>query len=545
MRQALTVANMVDRSARKYGDKVFVLREVMIPYRILDRNLGIDSMKKEITYNEILKLTNGVAFAMRDRLGVKRGDRIAVLLSNLPEMGLIFTAVARLGAVVVPLNFMLKAREVTRIVSDCGAKTLITEPELFAMNIREKARAPGIEHWVMVAEEERVPDGFESVDQLGEGITEDVWVDPLALEPDEVAAIFYTSGTTGFPKGAMLTSKNLLSTITTSVRLLRIGKKDFGISALPLAHIFGFTTGIIGGFYSGASGYLMRFFDPEKALHHIQEMKATLFFGVPAMYALMLQAQPEKFDLSSMRYWLCGADAMPVDHIKRFEALGGKFIEGYGLVETAPIVSVNLPFLRRPGTIGIPVPGVKVRVTDEEGSKLRRNRTGEIVVRGPNVMKGYWGDPERTTEDFAHGWFHTGDLGFRDRLGYIHFVDREKDVVKTGGYSVFSREVEEEILANPKVLEAAIVGMPHETKSEIPVAFIELKAGESATEEELLEWCEEYIAAYKAPRMVRIVKHMPMTMTMKVLKRELRKQLKEEQAAASGADREASVNPSK
>ncbi|HEY5533195.1 MAG TPA: AMP-binding protein, partial [Candidatus Anoxymicrobiaceae bacterium] len=227
MPKALTVANLADRSARKFGDKVFVTREVTFRYPILDRSLGIDSSKKEITYNEILKLTNGVAHAMRDRLGIRRGDRIAVLLTNLPEMGLVFTAAARLGAVIVPLNFMLKAREVTRIVSDCGAKVLITEPELFAMNIRDKEYVPGIEHWVMVADEERVPDGFESVDRLGEGISEDVWVEPADLAPDEVAAIFYTSGTTGFPKGAMLTSGNLMSTITTSLRLLRIGKKDF------------------------------------------------------------------------------------------------------------------------------------------------------------------------------------------------------------------------------------------------------------------------------------------------------------------------------
>ncbi len=537
MPKALTVANLADRSARKFGDKVFVTREITFGYPILDRSLGIDSSKKEITYNEILKLTNGVAYAMRDRLGIRRGDRIAVLLTNLPEMGLVFTAAARLGAVIVPLNFMLKAREVTRIVSDCGAKVLITEPELFAMNIRDKAHVPGIEHWVMVADEERVPDGFESVDRLGEGISEDVWVEPADLAPDEVAAIFYTSGTTGFPKGAMLTSSNLMSTITTSLRLLRIGKKDFGVCALPLAHIFGFTTGIIGGFYSGASGFLMRFFDPEKAIYNIQEMKATLFFGVPAMYALMLQARPENYDLSTMRYWLCGADAMPVEHIKRFEKLGGRFIEGYGLVETAPIVSVNLPYIRRTGTIGIPIPGVKVRIMDDKGNKLARGRPGEIVVRGPNVMKGYWKDEARTAEAFKYDWFHTGDIGTRDHLGYIHFVDREKDVVKVGGYSVFSREVEEEILANPKVLEVAIVGMPHETKGEIPVAFVELVAGQTATEEELLEWCREHIAGYKAPRMIRIEKHMPMTMTLKVLKRDLRDKLLKElaEAAVEGA----------
>jgi long-chain acyl-CoA synthetase len=219
---------------------------------------------------------------------------------------------------------------------------------------------------------------------------------------------------------------------------------------------------------------------------------------------------------------------MPVEQIKRLESFGGRFIEGYGLVETSPIVSVNPYFARRAGTVGIPVPGVKVRVMDEEGNFKRRGKVGELVVRGPNVMKGYWGDEQRTAEAFKYGWFHTGDIGFRDRLGYLHFVDREKDVVKAGGYSVFSREVEEEILLNPKVHEVALVGAPHPTKGEVPVAFVQLKPGETATEDELLEWCREHIAAYKCPRMIRIIDEMPLTMTMKVLKRELRKRLEEE-----------------
>ena len=278
----------------------------------------------------------------------------------------------------------------------------------------------------------------------------------------------------------------------------------------------------------------MRFFDPEKVLKMIEKHRATLFLGVPAMYNIMLQFHPEKYDLSSMRYWLSGADAMPVEQIKQLESLGGRFIEGYGLVETSPIISVNPYFARRAGSVGIPVPGVKVRVMDEDGSFVKRGQVGEFVVRGPNVMKGYWGDEERTREAFEYGWFHTGDIGYRDRLGYLHFVDREKDVVKVGGYSVFSREVEEEILQNPKVHEVALVGMPHPTKGEVPVAFVQLKEGETATEEELLDWCRENIAAYKAPRKVRIIDEMPLTMTLKVMKRELRRRLEDEAASQGG-----------
>ncbi|MHB8894986.1 MAG: class I adenylate-forming enzyme family protein [Candidatus Geothermincolia bacterium] len=529
-RNALSVANLVDRAAEKFGDKVLAIREDRVTYK----NLGYDHTTKELSFNQALKSCNTVAAALRDGLGVRQGDRIAIVLTNVPEIGLLFTAAARIGAILVPFNYMLKADELQGAIADCGAKVLITEPELFALNIRDKANVPGIEHWVMIGDAKDVPEGFISVDDLTEGFSE-ARVEPIDLNKNDPIAIFYTSGTTGFPKGAVLTSRNLMSTATLSVRMLRIGKKDMGVTGLPLAHIFGFTTSIIGAFYSGCGGVLLRFFDPVKTLEYVQEYKATVVTGVPAMWNLMLQCHPEKYDLSSIRYWISGADAMPADLIKQLESFGGRFIEGYGLVETSPIISVN-SFIKRRGTVGFPVPGVRVKVMDEDGKRRGRTKVGEFVVRGPNVMKGYWNDEERTAEAFKYGWFHTGDMGFRDRLGFLHFVDREKDVVKVGGYSVFSREVEEEILRNPKVFEVALVGAPDPTKGEIPVAFVQLKEGEDATEDEILEWCRDHIARYKAPRMVRIIDDMPLTMTLKVMKRELRSRLLQEAAFTGSAE---------
>ena len=532
MSSKLSVANLADRGARKYGDKVMAIREDPVKYT----SMGEDFDGINATYNHSLKAACGSAAGLRKKLGVKAGDRVAVYLSNVPELGVAFMAASRIGALTVPFNYMLKAAELKGMIEDCGAKVMITEPMLFESNIRDKSNIPGIEHWIMVGPREQVPEGFLSIDELSEGL-EDKFVEPVELDPNEPIAIFYTSGTTGFPKGAMLTSKNCLSTVTKTVRLLRLGKKDFGIAPLPLAHIFGFNTSIIGGLFSGASGYLMRFFDPEKALKLIEQYQATLFIGVPAMYNLMLESHPEKYDLSSMRYWLSGADAMPVEQIKRFEKLGGRFIEGYGLVETAPIISVNLPFIRKHGSVGIPVIGVKVRVMDEKGKMLKRGEVGEIVVRGPNVMKGYWNDDERTAEAFKYGWFHTGDIGYRDRLNFIYFADRKKDVVKVGGYSVFSREVEEEILMNPKVHEVGVIGQKDPVKGQVPVAFVQLKQGEQATERELLDWCDQQIASYRRPRRVIIIDEMPLTMTLKVLKTELRKLLEEIEAktGATGA----------
>jgi len=349
MTSSLTVANIVDRAAAKFGDRPFVVLEKPMEYR----NLGLKDGSKTASFNEALKVTNSIASVLRRELGVQAGDRIAVVLTNVAEFGLIFTAAARIGAITVPFNYMLKAEELTRSITDCEAKVLITEPELFWLNIRDKANIPGIKHWVMIGPEGQVPEGFHSIDTLTEGYT-DARIEPVKLDPDSPAAIFYTSGTTGFPKGAILTSRNLLSTVTLSTRMLRLGRKDFCVAALPLAHIFGFTTTIIGGFYCGASGMLMKYFDPVAALQNIEKHKATLFLGVPAMYNMLLLFKPEEYDLSSMRYWLSGADAMTVEQIRRLEALGGKFIEGYGLVETSPIISVNPSFLRRVGTVGIP-----------------------------------------------------------------------------------------------------------------------------------------------------------------------------------------------
>ena len=513
----ITAANLVDRAAKKYGDKILSYREEPAEYRLFQGDT--------VTFNESLRQAKVVANALRDKLGVRKGDRIALVLTNSPEIGMFFTAAARIGAITVPFNYMLKAEELAHSIADCGAKVIITEPDIFNWNIKDKASIPGIEHWIMLGNQEGVSEGFVSFDDLCEGASDKG--DPIDLDPDEVIAIFYTSGTTGFPKGAMLSSRNLLFCVDRSTKMLRLGKKDIGIAVLPIAHVFGFTSLVVGGFASGASGYMMRFFDPVKVLETIEKNRATLFIGVPAMYNMLLQSEPEKYDLSSMRYWMSGADAMPVEHIKEFEKLGGRFIEGYGLVETSPIVSVNLPFIRKPGSIGIPLIGVKVRIMDENGKIVRTGEVGEIVVRGDNVMKGYWNNPEATERAFKHGWFHTGDLGKKDRLRFIYFVDRQKDVIKVGGYSVYSREVEERLFRNPKIYECAVVGEKDERKGEIPVAVIQLKEGVEASEEELLAWCKENITAYKAPRKVKIVTDMPLTMTLKVLKRELKKELDE------------------
>ncbi len=511
----LDLANMMQRAAERHGDRVFVSFEDPLEYRMFEGD--------SITFNQGVRVADTLANGLHDKLGVRKGDRVALVLTNVPEFAFFCAAAAKLGAVIVPFNYMLKADELSYAVEDCQAKVLVTEGELFEANIRDKARLPGIESWVQLGPRGRVADGFISVDDLTEGCGDRR--ESEGMSPEDTAGIFYTSGTTGKPKGAMLSGRSLVVPIRRAVRMLRIGPKDMCVAVLPLAHIFGFVTQLMGGIISGASGYFMRFFDPVKTLQNMEKHRATLFIGVPAMYNFMLACGMQDYDLSSMRLWISGSDAMPVEQIKQIEGISGRFLEGYGMVETASLISVNLPFIRKAGSIGIPLPGIRVRIIDEEGSKVKRGEAGEIAVKGASVMQGYWNNDEANRQTFVDGWMRTGDIGRRDRLGHIYFMDREKDVIKSGGYSIFSREVEEKIMEHPQVLECALVGAPHPEKKEVPVAFVQLNAGSELTAEELQEWCREHIAAYKAPRMVVILDEMPLNMTMKVLKRELRDRL--------------------
>jgi len=512
-----TVATVVDDSTEKWGEEhVIVESDVPLDYPNFKGNI--------LNYGILRSQVNLLANGLIEKLGLKPGDRVIISLTNRLELVTSIFAVFKAGGIVVPVNFGLKAQEVGYIAENCGAKIIFTEPDVISWNIKDISRIPAIQNWVICGAPDSIPDGTISYSTLEDGMDEKDVKNASRVDPEDVVLLAYTSGTTGRPKGAMLTSANL-SAMKRVRYLLRIFRREhLGLVVLPLCHIFGLTS-ILGTVKSGQRIIMHRFFEPEKVLKTIQERKVTGFVGVPAMYAMMLKCGAEKYDLSSVRYWISGADAMPVEHIKRFEKMGRNlFVEGYGLVETAPIVTTNAWFLHRPGTVGIPLPGIKARIMDEKGNLLPRGKVGELVLRGPNVMKGYWNDSAATIEAFRFGWFHTGDLAKRDRFGYITFVDRKKDVVKSGGYSIFTREVEEEIESHPDVAEAALVGIPHETMGELPLAVVSLKPGRNVTEEELLNWCRENIASYKAPRKVKIMKpeEIPRTYTMKILKRELR-----------------------
>lgn len=515
----LTMANFWDKSTAVYGDQILAILEEPLEYRVMPL--------QKLTYENQYHFVNMGANVLRE-LGVKRGDRVVIATSNRIELITMCYSAFKLGAIAVPLNYMLKGAEIKYIVENCGAKLVFTDREVFDANIKTRDALPTIETWLMAGRREDCPEGFNSLDEMLDNVSEQC--DPVKVHKHETIAIFYTSGTTGYPKGAMLTSKNLLTTQRMTAAVLPIGINDTGLSALPNAHLMGFAVALL-CFMVGAKACYQKFFHPKKVLETMEKERATVFVGVPAMYAILLTADIENYDLSNMKLWGSGADAMPVEHIKKFVNLGRKsciFFEAYGQVETSPITALKVSsryWTFRHGCVGIPVIGVRIQIWDEEGRKLPRGESGELVLKGPNVSKGYWNDSEKNEESSRGGWFHTGDMAYRDKNGLLYFIDRKKDVIKAGGYSVFSNEVEEELRNHPKVAEVAVVGVPHPTKAEVVVAVVTLRPGETIDGDDILAWAKENIAEYKAPRHVEIRDEMPYGMTLKVLKRVLREEM--------------------
>ncbi|HZV76022.1 MAG TPA: long-chain fatty acid--CoA ligase [Conexibacter sp.] len=445
--------------------------------------------------------------------GFKPGDRVGVMLPNVPYFPVVYYGILRAGGVVVPMNVLLKEREVAYYLGDSGAKLLFAWHD-FGDDARPGAEAAGAELIDVV------PGAFEQ--QVGAAAP----VTHLhAVADDDTAVILYTSGTTGKPKGAELTHANLAGNALTKVEtLIRLSEDDVILGALPLFHSFGQTAAMNAGILAGACLTLLPRFDAAKALGIMERDRVTVFLGVPTMYNGMLAVpQGERPDTSSLRTCISGGASLPVEVLRAFEGqFGTQILEGYGLSETSPVASFNHPDReRKPGSIGTPIRDVEMKVVDEQGADVPAGEVGEIVIRGPNVMKGYWQRPDATAEAMRGGWFHSGDLAKVDEDGYFFIVDRKKDLIIRGGYNVYPREVEEVLYEHPAVAEAAVVGIPDAQLGEEVGAAVALKAGADASCEELQGWVKERIAAYKYPRHVWLVPELPKGPTGKILKREI------------------------
>ncbi|MGB9185141.1 MAG: long-chain fatty acid--CoA ligase [Solirubrobacteraceae bacterium] len=464
-----------------------------------------------LTYRQLEGATAHLAGLLAEH-GLSRGDRVGIMLPNVPHFPVCYYGVLRAGGVVVPMNVLLKQREVAFYLEDSGAKLLFAW-EGFAEDAQAGADAAGAECILVEA------DGFVELVGAAEAIPE-----VADTADDDTAVILYTSGTTGKPKGAELTHANLTRNAEASRGLFDLGSDAIVLGALPLFHSFGQTCGMNATLGGGGTLTLIPRFDPGKALEILQRDRVNIFQGVPTMYgAILHHPDREQYDVSALRVCASGGSAMPVELMRGFEdAFGCKVLEGYGLSESSPVASFNHPDReRKPGSIGTPIKGVEMQVVDDDGHKVDQGGVGEIVIRGHNVMKGYYNRAEETQETIRDGWLHTGDMGRVDEDGYFFIVDRKKDLIIRGGYNVYPREVEEVLYEHPAVREAAVVGIPHDEYGEEIGAAVALKDGEEVSDSELRDFVKEQVAAYKYPRRIWFVDDLPKGPTGKILKREI------------------------
>lgn len=543
---------LLDEAARKHGS-----RDAMIFYG------------HRFTYVQLAAMVDRFAGALI-KLGVKPGDRVSVALPNIPQFPIAFYGVLKAGAVAVPTNPIYTEMELQHQLADAGAETIVVLDLLYHKLVKVRANTP-IKRIIVAGVQDYLPPllaaGYAlqqrrnkqesiskrelrddpTVHQFKEliGKADDRWYElwslPEPARPDDVAVLQYTGGTTGLSKGAMLTHRNLLANALQVWSWTGIqdtaATHETMLCAAPFFHSYGLTVAMNAGIYSGSTLVLMPRYKARDAVKMIQKYRPTLFPGVPTMYlGINHEIEEHGGDLRSVRICISGAAPLPKEVQNKFEQLsGGKMVEGYGLSETSPVTHCNpLNGERRVG-IGLPFPDTEATIQDQEtGDMMPPGQPGEICIRGPQVMKGYWNRPEETASMLRGGWLHTGDIGIMDEDGYFQVVDRAKDMIIASGYKIFPREVEEVLYAHPKVAEAVLIGIPDEYRGESAKAYIVLKPGQQATADEIITFAKERLAPYKVPKQVEFRADLPKTLIGKVLRRALREEEATKQAQKKG-----------
>ena len=476
-------------------------------------DVAIKVDESQLSYAELDRAAARVAGLLRGK-GVQPGDRVGIMLPNVAHFALCYYGALRVGAAIVPMNPLLKEREVGFYLGDSEARVILAWHQ-FADAAHAGAEQAGVE-CVLVE-----PGEFEALLQRCQPADEVV-----DRQPDDTAVILYTSGTTGKPKGAELTHENILRNVEVTVDLFGLDDRAVTLGALPFFHAFGQTCALNATVSVGGTLTLIPRFEAGKALAILQRDAVTVFEGVPTMYAAMLHHDgADAADTSALEVCVSGGAAMPVEIMRAFEdKFGCEILEGYGLSETSPVASFNRRGReRKPGSIGLPVSGVDMRLVDDDGSAVAEDDVGEIQIRGHNVMKGYWHRPEATADAIdPQGWFSTGDIARIDADGYYFIVDRKKELVIRGGFNIYPREIEEVLYEHPDVREAAVIGIPHAELGEEVAAAVALKSGAQSTPETLRDFVKQRVAAYKYPRRVWIVDELPKGPTGKILKREIK-----------------------
>ncbi len=490
-----------------------------------------------LSYPQVNGAANQVANLLVSR-GIEPGDKVALSCPNLPYFTIVYYGILKAGATVVPLNVLLKGREVAYHLADSDAKAYFAFQGTPDLPIGQEAydgfqAADGCEHFFVITADPTAPSPIEGTETLGQGLAGQApTFDSVDVSDDDTAVILYTSGTTGQPKGAELRHRNMRDNALAGKDLFGAdpANPDTFLCVLPLFHSFGQTVIQNGAFAFGGTVVMLPRFEAAAAIGLMLKEKVSFFAGVPTMYWGLLNALDESVDVKALaenlRVAVAGGAALPVEVHHQFEErFGVVILEGYGLSETSPVASFSrLGSPVRVGSIGTPIPGVEMKLLEGDtwDEVKDPDGIGEIAIKGHNIMKGYYKRPEATAASISEdGWFRSGDLGRKDADGWYYIVDRSKDMIIRGGFNVYPREIEEVLLTHPAVSLAAVIGVPHESHGEEIKAFVILKPGASATPEEIVAWGKEQMAAYKYPRIVEVVDSLPMTATGKILKREL------------------------
>jgi len=508
--------------------------EIMTIDKILKNSISRYSRRKavvlgreKINYSELYEYINRVSSGIVG-LGIEEGDKVGILLKNSIEFIVSYFAILKAGAIVVPINYMFKEEEIKYILENSECCTVISSSEFISTIKRLRLRLDKLKHVIVVAKEIEGTIGFAKL--LNSDIDKTTSISSISEE--KVAVILYTSGTTGHPKGVMLTHRNLYSNVVACSKTIKLSRKDRFLCFLPMFHSFTWTVCVLVPLYIGATIFILDSIKPFKRVARcLIKNRITIFVAIPPIYNILTSIKiPRVLTLRIFKFFLplriciSGASSLSINIIKKFEfRFRVPLLEGYGLTEASPVVSINPLKRRKRGSVGLTLPGVEIRVVDDDGNSLPFDIPGELLVKGENVMKGYYRLPKETSEVLQNGWLYTGDIAKLDENGYIYIVDRKTDLIIVRGQNVYPREIEETLYLNPKVAEAAVIGIKDELKGEIPKAFISLRENEDISERELLNFLRQRIAFYKVPRSIQFMDSLPKSPTGKILKKELRK----------------------
>ena len=499
----MNLVTLADENLRNFGEYPFIIFK-----------------RATFTNKQMINQANGLADGLK-RLGVKKGDNVVVMLPNCPEVLISYQGILRRGAIIVPLIPLLSGKELNHILGNCEATAMITTCEIFQNNESMLRTIKPLKNVILV--DENTPAGTFPFRTLIRNHSEAR--DLPAIDEGDLAVILYTAGTTSTPKGVMLTHRNLYSNAINAAIAHGTKKTDVTLVALPLSHSFGITT-MNKAYKYGNLHVLMRKFQVEEAFKWIEQYKVTDMPGVPAMFMMMLNSpEATRYDLSSLKNCLSAGAPFPLAHMAEFQQkFNCKVFEAYGLSEASPAVSTNYHERpTKPGSIGQPMPEVEIRIVDDHSEDVPTGTVGELLVKGPNVSSGYYKLPEETARTFINGWLHTGDMARLDEDGYMYLVERKKDLILRGGFSIYPRDIEEILHKHPAIQDAVAIGVPDPILGEEIKVYVVVKEGMTAIAAEILQYCQSNLAKYKCPKFVEFTKSVPRNPMGKILRKELRK----------------------